>query len=65
MAAFLDIVIGSLERDGIDFFWLDWQQGEEWQNWTEVEGLNPTLWLNYVFWQRLKVTRPDERPMVG
>jgi Glycosyl hydrolases family 31/Domain of unknown function (DUF5110) len=34
-----------LERQGIDFFWLDWQQEDT----TRVANLNPTWWLNYVF----------------
>jgi len=42
---FMDIVIHPLERQGIDFFWLDWQQEQT----TKVPNLNPTWWLNYVF----------------
>jgi alpha-glucosidase (family GH31 glycosyl hydrolase) len=32
-----------LEKQGIDFFWLDWQQENE----TSLAGLNPTFWLNH------------------
>ena len=38
-------VIHPLERQGIDFFWLDWQQ---WAN-TSIVGLTPTWWINYTF----------------
>jgi alpha-glucosidase (family GH31 glycosyl hydrolase) len=38
-------VIHPLERRGIDFFWLDWQQEDT----TKLSGVNPTWWLNYVF----------------
>jgi alpha-glucosidase (family GH31 glycosyl hydrolase) len=31
--------------EGIDFFWLDWHQGDE----TKLAGVGPTWWLNYVF----------------
>ncbi|HVO34474.1 MAG TPA: TIM-barrel domain-containing protein [Gemmatimonadales bacterium] len=43
--AYFANVIHPLERQGVDFWWLDWQQ---WGN-TSVPGLNPTWWLNYVF----------------
>ena len=33
-----------LNKDGIDFFWLDWQQEDK----TSLPGVNPTFWLNYV-----------------
>ncbi|MGP8157647.1 MAG: TIM-barrel domain-containing protein [Candidatus Acidiferrales bacterium] len=42
---YMDIMLHPLERQGIDFFWLDWQQEDT----TKVPGLNPTWWLNYVF----------------
>ncbi|TYZ59127.1 hypothetical protein PybrP1_000052 [[Pythium] brassicae (nom. inval.)] len=46
----LNVSIGRREGEGVDFWWLDWQQGEDWIE--RVEGrrnVNPTLWLNYVF----------------
>ncbi len=42
---YMDIMIHPLERQGIDFFWLDWQQEDT----TKIPELNPTWWLNYVF----------------
>jgi alpha-glucosidase (family GH31 glycosyl hydrolase) len=42
---YMDIMLHPLERQGIDFFWLDWQQEDT----TAIPGLNPTWWLNYVF----------------
>jgi alpha-glucosidase (family GH31 glycosyl hydrolase) len=42
---YMNIMIHPLERQGIDFFWLDWQQEDT----TSIPGLNPTWWLNYVF----------------
>ena len=38
-------VIHPLERRGVDFWWLDWQQ---WGT-TKIAGVTPTWWLNYVF----------------
>jgi len=43
--AYFADVIHPLERQGVDFWWLDWQQ---WGN-TSIPGLTPTWWLNYVF----------------
>ena len=42
---YMDIMLHPLERQGIDFFWLDWQQEQT----TKISHLNPTWWLNYVF----------------
>ncbi|HLV93954.1 MAG TPA: TIM-barrel domain-containing protein [Candidatus Acidoferrales bacterium] len=41
---YMDIMHHPLERQGIDFFWLDWQQEPN----TKMPGVNPTWWLNYV-----------------
>ena len=43
--AYFANVIHPLERQGVDLWWLDWQA---WGN-TSIPGLNPTWWLNYVF----------------
>ncbi|MBQ6484788.1 MAG: alpha-xylosidase [Carnobacterium sp.] len=38
-AAYFDVVHGALEQDGVDFWWLDWQQGS-----VSRSGADP-LWL--------------------
>ncbi len=43
--AYFDLVIHPLERQGVDFWWLDWQQFDT----TAVPNLHPTIWLNHVF----------------
>ncbi|KAJ3116611.1 hypothetical protein HK100_001015 [Physocladia obscura] len=63
MKEFFGTVIKSLESDGIEFFWLDWQQGENPEQWTKVPGLNPTIWLNYVFWKHSETAYPSRRPL--
>ena len=40
----MNLVLRPLEKQGIDFWWLDWQQ----QKTTSLAGVNPTFWLNYV-----------------
>jgi len=58
--AFFNCVIRPLERQGVDFWWLDWQQ------WTEsryVPGLSNTFWINYAFF-RDKEINGRERPFI-
>jgi hypothetical protein len=42
---YMRLIIRPLENQGVDFWWLDWQQ---WGT-TKIPGLTPTWWLNYVF----------------
>ena len=55
-AAFHEHVLAPLERLGIDFWWLDWQQGEGLFAGSDMPEANPTWWLNYVY-----ATQPDGR----
>ncbi len=41
--AYFDIVHKPYEREGVDFWWIDWQQGTK----TKVEGLDPLWSLNH------------------
>lgn len=43
LAAYLDEVLHPLEDDGVDLWWLDWQQGSA----TPVPGLDPLWALNH------------------
>ena len=47
------------EDIGIDFWWIDWQQGEI----TKVPGLDPLPWLNRLHWEDQKKRRPNRRPL--
>ena len=53
-------ILTPMERDGVDFWGLDWQQQP-----TDpaVEGLSNTWWLNYVFFSDMEKNR-DVRPML-
>jgi len=42
---FMDLMMHPLERQGINFFWLDWQQEQT----TDIPNLHPIWWINYVF----------------
>lgn len=41
---YMEKLLRPLEKQGVDFWWLDWQQ---WST-TTIPGMNPTMWLNYV-----------------
>ena len=43
LSAYFDILHRPYERDGVDFWWIDWQQGSE----SGLEGLDPLWALNH------------------
>jgi Glycosyl hydrolases family 31 TIM-barrel domain/Glycosyl hydrolase family 31 C-terminal domain/Domain of unknown function (DUF5110) len=57
--AYFGNVIHPLERQGVDFWWLDWQQWGE----TSIPGLTPTWWLNYVFFTDME-REGRHRPLI-
>jgi len=46
LAAYLEEVHHPLEEQGVDFWWLDWQQGEA----SALAGVDPLWVLNHVHW---------------
>lgn len=48
-----------LEAQGVDFWWIDWQQGED----TRLPGLDPLWWLNHLHFYDLG-RRPNRRPFI-
>ena len=56
--SYMKYMIHPLEHQGINFFWLDWQQEDT----TKVPGLNPTWWLNYIFFSDQQ--REGKRPLL-
>jgi len=55
---YMNILHHPLEKQGVDFFWLDWQQ----QDTTSIPGVNPTWWLNYV--HTTDMEREGKRPLI-
>jgi alpha-glucosidase len=55
---YFDLLHHPLERRGIDFWWLDWQQEAN----TKTTGVNPTWWLNYVHFTDQE--REGKRPLL-
>lgn len=55
--AYFEVLHHPLEEMGVDFWWIDWQQGTQ----TALEGLDPLFWLNHLhFYDRARDdnTRP-------
>ena len=57
--SYVDTILRPLEDQGVDFWWLDWQQFPESK---VVDGLSNTWWLNYVFFTDME--RQDTRPLL-
>jgi alpha-glucosidase (family GH31 glycosyl hydrolase) len=55
---YMDLLHHPLERQGIDFWWLDWQREQQ----TELPGVMPTGWLNHVHFTDQQ--REGKRPLL-
>lgn len=51
--SYFNITLDPLRRQGIDFWWLDWQQ---WPNSKLKPWLSNTWWLNYLFYAQMQRT---------
>lgn len=58
LRAFFDILHRKLENDGVDFWWIDWQQGE----YSRIKGIDPLWMLNHYHF--LDKALSDERPLI-
>ncbi|QSG08065.1 glycoside hydrolase family 31 protein [Halapricum desulfuricans] len=59
LRGYFEHVINPLEDDGVDFWWIDWQQ---WRESPEMDGLDPLWALNHL--HALDRTRDGSRPFV-
>ncbi len=57
---YFDVILHPLEKEGIDFFWLDWQA---WLENKVVKGLSNTWWLNYAFFTDME-RQGQKRPLL-
>ena len=55
---YMKLLHHPLENQGIDFWWLDWQQEQN----TKMAGVKPTWWLNYVHFTDQQ--REGKRPLL-
>ncbi|PKO03931.1 MAG: alpha-xylosidase [Chloroflexi bacterium HGW-Chloroflexi-5] len=56
---YFDHILHPIEDQGVDFWWLDWQQGE----FTQLPGLDPLWWLNHLHYFDLGQTNA-KRPVI-
>jgi len=47
---YFEMLHHPMEDDGVDFWWMDWQQGEI----SEVKGLDPLPWINHLHFNDIK-----------
>ena len=53
-------ILAPMEKDGVDFWWLDWQQG---MFDPKMKNLSNTWWINYAFFSDMEQRR-ETRPML-
>ena len=58
MEAYFDAAHHCYEQEGVDFWWLDWQQGKD----SKIPGLDPLWALNH--YHSLDSGRGDTRPLI-
>ena len=61
MDAYFKYLHHPREAEGVDFWWLDWQQH---LTSPYTPGLGQTFWCNHVFYNDMVKNRPDRRPVI-
>ena len=59
--SFFKNIIHNHESEGVDFWWIDWQQHLTSNN---TYGLSETFWCNHVFFNDMARKRTDRRPVI-
>jgi hypothetical protein len=59
MASYFKRLHHPEENRGVDFWWMDWQQGSN----TKIVGLDPLGWLNHLHWMDQTLRRPQRRAL--
>jgi alpha-glucosidase (family GH31 glycosyl hydrolase) len=60
MTNLFNIELDPLQKEGISFWWLDWQQ---WPFSKKIAGLSNTWWLNYCFFSQMEQQK-KQRPLL-
>lgn len=59
--AYFGSVLGPIEKQGVDFWWMDWQQ---WVNSKYMPSVSNTFICNYMFWQDKARRTDNTRPLI-
>jgi len=64
-AAYFEVLHYPMEAQGVDFWWMDWQQGVKVAHTArpELAGLDPLFWLNHLHFYDLG-RKPERRPFI-
>jgi alpha-glucosidase (family GH31 glycosyl hydrolase) len=60
LKAYFDVLLKSLEDDGVDFWWIDWQQGP----YSRLKGIDPLWMLNHYHFLHNAERNPDKHPLI-
>lgn len=62
MEHYFTILHHPQEKNGVDFWWMDWQQGET----TAMKGLDTLPWINHLHWKDMEDNkeRGNKRPLI-
>ena len=60
MQAYFRCLHHPQEQAGVDFWWMDWQQG---RTGSKLPNLDTLPWINELHWQDQVRNRPDQRPI--
>ena len=58
MKYYFELLHHPEERRGVDFWWMDWQQGET----TAMRGLDTLPWINHLHWEDMQ--KQNKRPLI-
>lgn len=70
---FFDQILRPLEKQGVDFWWIDWQQEKTAGEHAAAKGyelsdgcdkLSETFWCNHTFFEDMQKNRPELRPVI-
>ncbi|MCQ2158879.1 MAG: DUF5110 domain-containing protein [Bacteroidales bacterium] len=56
---YFNTVIHPLEKNGVDFWWVEWQQ---WETSRYISGLNPAFWCGFTFWKDMDCRYRESGP---
>jgi alpha-glucosidase (family GH31 glycosyl hydrolase) len=61
MRAYFQVLHHPREDEGVDFWWMDWQQGRLGSG---MPNLRPLPWINQLHWDDQVARRPRRRPLI-
>ncbi len=60
MEHYFKLLHHPLEKEGVDFWWMDWQQGQS----CSIRNLDPLMMVNKLHYEDLEQSHPEQRPLI-